>query len=81
MNSESRLQRLTEEVVLSQRQQLVRNHQSVGGLQEPHGGAVQNGGAEETVFTHTPQHRSAAGVHHHPETDNKRRKLGQGQTR
>lgn len=33
----------TQEVVLSQGKQVVWHHQSIRGLQEPHGGAVQNG--------------------------------------
>lgn len=56
---------LTEEVVLSQGQQLVRHHQAIGRLQEPHRGAVQNGGTEKTLLVHTPQHRRSTGIHHH----------------
>ncbi len=57
---------LTEEVVLSQGQRVVRHHQSIRGLQEPHRSAVQKRGTEETLFIHTPQHWSSTGVHHHP---------------
>lgn len=57
---------LTEEVVLSQRQEVVRHHQSISGLQEPHCGAVQNGGVQEALLTHSPKHRSPTGVHYDP---------------
>lgn len=45
---------------------MVWHYQSIGGLQEPHHGAVQNGGTKETLFVHTPQHWSSTGIHHHP---------------
>lgn len=57
---------LTEEVVLSQRQQVVWHHQSIRSLQEPHRSPVQNGGTEETLFVQTPKHWSSTVVYHHP---------------
>lgn len=55
----------TEEVVLSQWQQQVGQHQSVCRLEEGQSAAVQDGGAEETFFTDTPQHWSSTGIHQH----------------
>lgn len=57
---------LTEKEVLPQGQKVVCHHQSIRCLQEPHRSAIQNGGAEETLFIHTPQYWSATRIHHHP---------------
>lgn len=57
---------LTEKVILPQGQKVVCHHQSISRLKEPHRSAIQNGGAEETLFIHVPQYWSATGIHHHP---------------
>lgn len=57
---------LTEKVVLSQGQRVVGHNQPIRGLQKPHCSAIQNGGTEETLLIHSPQHRSTNSIHHHP---------------